>query len=162
MSATAPEPLLRLPLPLPPELIAEVARRRADGRSWAAVGGALRLDAGALQGACAADPRVAPALAEAEEAAVREAELRALKRLSRLTESENERVALRASEVLLRYARERRQEQAEAKAVEAPKAAEVKMPPRLLDPAPAPKPVGAFRAVPDLSAARLAELVKGQ
>ena len=102
---------------------------------------------------------VPPALHVEEDALVREGELKALRRLSKLTESENERVALRAAEVLLRYARDRRREARfaaeppRAKSDPQPAASEKRsIPRRLTDP---PKPAPAFRAVPLSSGAGL-------
>lgn len=95
-----------------------------------------------------------------------EAERCALARLKRLTASDNERVALKASEVILKYAHQQRRERAEQPAVpkaEPPKPVEaVKATPRPVS-APrdfAPKPAaGAFRAVPDLPPEKLAALL---
>jgi hypothetical protein len=100
---------------LSPEVRAEVAYRRARGASWDTVGAAVQLDADTLRRSVAADPLFAAAL-EAERAEVaREAEADALRRLRKLTESENEEVALRASVVLVRYAMECRRADARHK-----------------------------------------------
>ena len=171
MSAVA-ERLPDPPLPLAPNLRADIARHRAEGRSWGAVGAALKFDPGALRRACEADPTFPAALDAAVEEAEREAELRALARLKRLTASDDERVALKASEVIVKYALQQRRERAEPNAVPAPKAdprppvavpkapaARPVVPPVVRDPAPKPKPVGAFRAVPDLPPDKLAALL---
>ena len=91
------------------------------------------------------------------DALIRDAEFQTLRRLTKLVESENECVALRACEVVLRYARDRRREGAEAPAKTDPKppVPKVKVPEKLVHP-PAPKP--AFRAVPLDKLAALAEL----
>ncbi len=173
MSATAAERLPHPPLPLAPGLRADVAHRRADGHSWEVVGSALGFDPDGLRRACAADPAFAAALDEAVAEAGREAELGALARLKRLTASEDERVALRASQVIMKYAHERRRERAAAarspadegpKPVESPRPTEAPKPktaPSARGFVPHPKPAGAFRAVPDLPPDRLAELVRG-
>lgn len=177
MSTPGAETLPKPPLPLSAELRTDVARRRADGRSWEAIGAALRFDPDALCRACAADPAFVAAQAEAEEASEHEAERKALRRLKRLTDSENERVALRASEVLVRYARERRHERAAEHAIP-PAAVPSDVPkgnPRPTAPParsesharaakwlkPTKLPAPALAALPNLSADRLAELVKG-
>ena len=96
-----------------------------------------------------------------------EAEVCALRRLTALTASEDERVALKASAEILRYARQQRRARAEPpvgpKAEPSKPAEVVKTTPR---PAPAPrdfasspKPAGAFRAVPDLPPEKLAALL---
>ena len=84
---------------------------------------------------------------------IRDCEHKALQRLAKLTESENERVALRACEVVLKYAAERRREWRASDPPPAktdpkppaPATPKVKVPEALIHP-PAPKP--AFRAVP--------------
>lgn len=163
----AAEPLASPPPALTPELRARIARRRADGRSWEAVGAALKCDPSALRWACASDSAFAAALQEAEAEAEREAELRAVWRLKRLTASDDERVAVRAAGLLVRYVRERRRqrapelpktEPATPKADPRPPVGAVPAPRDLAVPKPA---VGAFRAVPNLSPERLAELVRG-
>jgi hypothetical protein len=127
------------PLPLSAELRADVAYRRARGASWDAVGAKLRFDADALRRAATADPLFAAAL-EAEWAeAVREAEAEALRRLQKLTASESEEVALRASVVVVRYATERRRTDAR------------RTPPAPRTPPAEPKPAPVAPAVRDRS-----------
>jgi hypothetical protein len=118
MTACAQVPV---PISLTPEVRADVAYRRARGDSWEAVGAALQLDADALRRAADADPLFVAAYerawAEAAREAEREAEAAALRRLQKLTASENEEVALRASVVLVRYALECRRADARRKPI---------------------------------------------
>ena len=98
-------------------------------------------------------PLTSPDLRPEDDAFVRDAEFKALRRLSKLIESEDERVALRAAAVLIRYFRERRREARVA--AEPPRAkTEVKpsaegekrtIPRGLVEPS---RPAPAFRAVP--------------
>ena len=101
-----------------------------------------------------------PDLGAEEDAALREAEGKALRTLARLTESANERVALRAAEVLVRYANQRRREARiaaeppRAKTDPKPPAAGETREPRraiphaLIHPS---RPPAAFRAVPPVT-----------
>ena len=113
---TAPaQPLAPLPgppLPLSSEVSSSAAYRRASGESWEQVGAALRFDPDALRRAAEADPLFAARFEQAWAEEVRAAEAAALRRLRKLTDSEDERVALRASEVLVRYAVEGRRAEA--------------------------------------------------
>jgi hypothetical protein len=115
MPALTPTSLPAPPLPLSAELRAEVAYRRARGASWDAVGAALQLDADALRRAATTDPLFAAALEREWADAVREGEADALRRLRKLTESEDEQVALRAATVLVRYAMEGRRDEGRRK-----------------------------------------------
>lgn len=147
--------------------LADAAHLRAWGHDWESVGAAVRCEWLALRRAAGADPGFAAALAREDAAATREGEAKALRRLRALTESDDPKVALRASEVLVRYARERRREAgatsdplrttAEARPAQRPgekgETAEkesIRVPRGLLAVPPAPP---AFRAVP-LSAGR--------
>jgi len=152
-------PLPAPPSPLPPDRRADIAYRRARGASWEAIGAAFRYDPDALRRLLADDAAFALSLEAAEAAAVRETELKALQRLNRLTDSDDERIAVRAAAVLVRYARERRREaraveptKTEAKPQEAkgesvrPETTEKRVIPKgLISP---PRSPGAFRAVP--------------
>ena len=109
------------------------------------------------------DAAFALSQAVAEAAAVREAEFKALRRLKRLTDSDDDRVAVRAAEVLVRYAREQRRDARAVDPTRAPAKEAVKsegparretaekraIPKGLMNP---PRAVPAFRAVPESAA----------
>jgi hypothetical protein len=99
------------PCPLPPDLRADVAHRRAQGHPWDAVGCALRYSPDALRRACDADPAFAQALERARAEAAWEAEADGLRRLRQLAAIGDDAVALKAAEVLVKYARERRRDE---------------------------------------------------
>jgi hypothetical protein len=101
MTACAP---VSVPVPLSAELRSDVAYRRARGASWDAVAAAAGCDPDTLRRAATADPLFAAAYEREWADAVREAEADALRRLQKLTASEDEQVALRASVVVVRYA----------------------------------------------------------
>lgn len=101
-------PLPAPPLPLPPELRSDVADRRARGAAWEEVGAALRFDPDALRRACTADPAFGADFEAAWDGVMREAEAVAVRRLRRLAESDDPKVALRAAEALMRCARAHR------------------------------------------------------
>jgi hypothetical protein len=96
------------PVPLSPELLTDVAGRRADNVSWVIVGATLKFDCDALRAAAEADPRFAPALDRARAELTWQAEAAALRRLNRLLDSEDEGVAARAAEAVVKAAAERR------------------------------------------------------
>lgn len=92
---------------------------------------------------------------ESEDELVREAEVKALRRLAKLTESEDERVALRAATVLVKYAIQRRREEARATPAKTEAKPPVAIPRGLVEP---PRPAPAFRAVPPSAVAGLREV----
>lgn len=110
MSACAP--MSPLPSPLPPALRADVAYRRAQGASWETIGAEFHHDPAALRRAAHADPLFEAEFEAAWEEVVREAEAVAIRRLGRLAESDDPKVALRAAEMLARHAAQRRRERA--------------------------------------------------
>jgi hypothetical protein len=115
-TAADPAPPARLgtftgpPCPLPPELRSDVAHRRAHGHSWDAVGCALRYHPDALRRACESDPDFAAAQERAWAEATWEAEAEGMRRLRALADGCDDEVALKAAEVLVKYARERRRD----------------------------------------------------
>jgi len=141
--------------------LADAAHLRAWGHDWESVGAVLRCEWLPLRRAAEADAGFAAALEREGAAATHEGEAKALRRLRALTDSDDPKVALRASVVLVRYARERRREtwmapappRTTAEAKPAERSAEkgsIRVPQKLIEP---PRTPAAFRAVP-LSAGR--------
>ena len=99
------------PCPLPPELRSDIAYRRAQGHPWDALGVTLRYDSNALRRACENDPDFAEAQEKAWAAVTWEAEADGMRRLRTLANhSDDDAKAMKASEVLVKYARERRRD----------------------------------------------------
>ena len=119
-------PLSAPPVPLPPDLRADVAYRRARGASWEEIAAAFRFDPDALRRAAHRDPEFGADFEAAWDEAVREAEAVAVRRLRRLMESEDPKVALRAAEALVLCVRSRRRAAAKPAAPRASAAVEVK------------------------------------
>ena len=98
------------PCPLAPALRSDVADRRAEGHPWATIGVALRYHPDALRRAAEGDPDFPAALERAWAAATCEGEADAMRRLRRLLDDDDPKVALHAAEVLMKYGRERRRD----------------------------------------------------
>ena len=98
------------PCPLPPDLRSDIAYRRAHGSSWDAVGTVLRYHSDALRRACENDPDFAAAQERAWAEAAWEGQADGLRRLRLLVNGEDDGRALKAAEVLLKYAAERRRD----------------------------------------------------
>ena len=99
------------PCPLPPELRSDIAYRRACGHPWDAIGTVLHYHSDALRRATENDPEFAAVQERAWVQATWEGEADGMRRLRALANySEDEAQALKASEVLVKYARERRRD----------------------------------------------------
>ena len=98
------------PCPLPPELRSDIAYRRAHAHPWDALGVTLHYHPDALRRACENDPDFAAAQARAWEEATWEGQADGMNRLRRLANGEDDGRALKASEVLLKYAAEQRRD----------------------------------------------------
>src|ERR1700712_3936838 len=98
------------PCPLTPELRSDIAFRRAQGHAWLALGVSLHYDCDALRRATENDPDFAAAQEKAWAEATWEGEAEAMHRLRGLVNSSDDAQAMQASEVLVRYARERRRD----------------------------------------------------
>ncbi len=98
------------PCPLPPNLRSDIAYRRAQGHRWEAIGVALNYHSNALRQATENDPEFAAAQEKAWAEATFEGEAHAMGRLRLMVNSDDEDRALRAAEVLIKYARERRRD----------------------------------------------------
>jgi hypothetical protein len=99
------------PCPLPPDLRSDIAYRRAQGHPWDALGVTLRYDSNALRRACENDPDFAAAQERAWAAVTWEGEADGMRRLRTLANhSDDDDKAMKASEILVKYARERRRD----------------------------------------------------
>ena len=99
------------PCPLPPELRSDIAYRRAQGHPWDALGVTLHYSADALRRACENDPDFAQAQDKAWAQVTWEGEADGMRRLRTLANhSDDDDKAMKASEVLVKYARERRRD----------------------------------------------------
>ena len=99
------------PCPLTPELRSDIAYRRAGGSPWEALGAMFRYDCAALRRACENDPDFAAAQEKAWAQVTWEGEADGMRRLRMLANhSSDDDKALKASEVLVKYARERRRD----------------------------------------------------
>jgi hypothetical protein len=99
------------PCPLPPDLRSDIAYRRAQGHPWDALGVTLRYDSNALRRACENDPDFAAAQDRAWAAVTWEGEADGMRRLRTLANhSDDDNKAMKASEILVKYARERRRD----------------------------------------------------
>lgn len=101
--ATPPPVLPTPPGPLSPELRSDLAYGRACGRSWKALAGPLGYDPGALRRAAEADPQYAAALERAWAEVVRKCEAEGLARLRQIAAGDDQRLALKAAEALVRH-----------------------------------------------------------
>ncbi len=97
------------PNPLTPELRSEIAYRRAQGHRWEAIGCALRYSSEALRRLVEADPEFGAVQEKAWAEATWEGEAAAMSRL-RLMLNGDDKYALQAAEILVKYARERRRD----------------------------------------------------
>jgi len=99
------------PCPLTPELRSDIAYRRAQGHPWDALGVTLHYSPDALRRACENDPDFAEAQEKAWAQVTWEGEADGMRRLRTLANhSDDDAKALKASEVLVKYARERRRD----------------------------------------------------
>ena len=98
------------PCPLTPALRSDVAYRRAEGHPWDTIGVAVRYHPDALRRAAEDDPDFPAALERAWAEAAWEGEADAMRRLRRLLNEDDPKIALHAAEVLVKYARERRRD----------------------------------------------------
>ena len=96
------------PCPLPPELRSDIAYRRASGHPWDAIGVSLHYSPDALRRATENDPEFAAVQEKAWAAVTWEGQADGMRRLRQLANySEDEDRALKAAEVLVKYANER-------------------------------------------------------
>lgn len=98
------------PCPLTPALRSDIASRRAEGHPWSTIGVALGHHSDALRRAAEDDPDFPAALERAWADATWEGEADAMRRLRRLLNEDDPKIALHAAEVLVKYARERRRD----------------------------------------------------
>ncbi len=98
------------PCPLTPELRSDIAYKRAHGHPWEAVGVTLNYNSDALRRATENDPEYAAVQEKAWADATFEGEAHAMGRLRLMVSCDDEDRALRAAEVLVKYARERRRD----------------------------------------------------
>jgi hypothetical protein len=101
-----PEP----PCPLPPELRSDVAYSRACGHAWDLIAAVFGYNPDALRRACENDPAFEPAQQRAWAAVTWEGEADGMRRLRLLANGADEDKALKAAEILVKYARERRRD----------------------------------------------------
>ena len=156
---------LEPPCPLTPELRSDIAYRRAHGHPWDALGVTLHYHSDALRRACENDPDFAAAQAKAWEEATWEGQADGMSRLRRLVNGEDEGRALRAAEVLLKYAAEQRRdetrlavEKMRAEAQQARAAAQqAKRVAKMEEPAPAGPVIVGWVPAPETDAERQAE-----
>jgi hypothetical protein len=109
---STPNPLPYDPsTPMTPELRSDIAYRRANGWSWKDLAGVLQCDADALRRVTENDPEYAPAQERAWAAVTWEGDADAMRRLRQMVEGGDSERALRAAEVLVKYAQERRHDE---------------------------------------------------
>jgi hypothetical protein len=99
------------PCPLPPDLRSDIAYRRARGEGWDSLGVVFHYSCDALRRACENDPDFAAAQERAWAAVTWEGEADGMRRLRTLANhSDDDAKAMKASEILVKYARERRRD----------------------------------------------------
>ena len=98
--------------PLTPELRSDIAYRRAQGVTWEAVAAHLSCNADAIRRATENDPAFAEVQEKAWAQATFEADADGMRRLRVLVNnSQDDATVLRAAEVLVKFARERRRDE---------------------------------------------------
>jgi hypothetical protein len=99
------------PCPLTPELRSDIAYRRARGEGWDSLGVVFRYSCDALRRACENDPDFAAAQEKAWAQVTWEGEADGMRRLRFVANhSDDDAKAMKAAEVLVKYARERRRD----------------------------------------------------
>ena len=98
------------PCPLPPDLRSDLAYRRACGRSWASMADALGYHPDALRRATENDPEFPAAQERAWAEVAWEGQADGLRRLRQAANGSDEDRALKAAEILVKYATERRRD----------------------------------------------------
>ena len=98
------------PCPLTPELRSDIAYRRAHGHSWDAIGVTLHFHSDALRRASENDPDFAAAQERAWTTATWEGQADGMARLRLMVNGCDDDRALKAAEVLVKYASERRRD----------------------------------------------------
>ncbi len=96
------------PCPLTPELRSDLAYRRAQGETWHSLGVVFRYHSDALRRAAENDPEFAAAQERAWEEAIWEGQADGMRRLRFLANASDDDKALRAAEILVKYAAEQR------------------------------------------------------